>query len=85
MWYWRCIRTSAKDSTPCGVVSTREKSGFVPGLLELMEYGRIYGTGVEPYPHWVRWKAPPPLLAGLFPSRVALALRATQPINDKPM
>ena len=27
----------------------------------------------------------PPPLAGLYPPRVALALRAAQPINDKPM
>ena len=31
----------AKASAPCGVMSTREKSFFFPGLLELMEYGRI--------------------------------------------
>ena len=33
-----------KASTACGVVSTREMSAFVPGLLELMGYGRISGT-----------------------------------------
>ena len=31
----------ANASTPCGEVSTREKSVFVPSLLELMGYGRI--------------------------------------------
>ena len=29
----------AKASTPCGVVSTRERSVSVPGLLELIGYG----------------------------------------------
>ena len=74
----------AKASTPCGVLSTREKSVFVPGLLELMGYGRISGTAVEPCPYRVRRNAPHPF-AGLFPPRVSLALRAAQPINDKPM
>ena len=74
----------AKASTPCGVVSTREKSVFVPGLLELMGYGRISGTAVEPYPHLVRRNAPRPF-AGLSPTRVSLAIRAAQPLNDKPM
>ena len=73
----------AKASTPCGVVWTREKSVFVPGLLELMGYGRISGTAVEPCPHRVRRNAPRPF-AGLSPPRVSLALRAAQPINDKP-
>ena len=41
----------AKASTPCGVVSTREKSVFVPGLLALTGYGRISGTAMGPYPH----------------------------------
>ena len=58
----------AKDSTPCGVMSTREKSVFVPGLLELMRYGRISGTEIEPYPHRVRWNAPP----HIFPGRLWL-------------
>ena len=74
----------ARDSSPCGVASTQEKSVFVPGLLELMEYGRISGTGVEPFFHRVRRNAPPPL-AGLHPPGVSLALRAAQPIDDKPM
>ena len=74
----------AEASTPCGVVSTREKSVFVPGLLELTGYGRISGTAVQPCPHRVRRNAPRPF-AGLSPPRVSLALRAAQPINDKPM
>ena len=83
LWRWRCIRTSkykpqlllARTSTPCGVVSTWEKSVFFPGLLELMAYGRISGTEMEPYPHRVRRNAPPPF-AGLYPPRVSLALQA---------
>ena len=74
----------AKASTLCGVVSTRGKSVFVPGLLELMGYGRISGTAVEPYPHLVR-RNTPRSFAGLSPPRVSLALRAAQPFNDKPM
>ena len=74
----------AKTSTPCGVVSTRETSVFVPCLLELMEYVRISGTAVNPCPHRVRRNAPNPF-AGLSPPRVSLALRAAQPLNDKPM
>ena len=66
------------------MVSTQEKSVFVPGLLELMDYGRISGTAVEPCPHRVRRNAPHPF-AGLSPPRVSLALRAAQPLNDKPM
>ena len=49
-----------------------------------MEYGRISGTAVEPYPHRVRRNAPRPF-GGLSPPRVSLALRAAQPLNDKPM
>ena len=74
----------AKASTLCGVVSTREKSVFVPGLLELMGNGRISGPAVEPCPHRVRRSAHR-LFAGLSPPRVSLALRAAQAINDKPM
>ena len=74
----------AKASTACGVVSTWEKSVFVPGLLELMGYGRVSGTAVEPYPNRVRRNAPLPF-AGLSPPRTSLALRAAQPLNDKPM
>ena len=65
-------------------MSTREKSDFVPGLLELMGYGRVYGTAVELCPHRVRRNAPRPF-AGPSPPRVSLALLAAQPINDKPM
>ena len=65
----------AKASTPCGVVSTREQSVFVPGLLELMGYRRISGTAVQPCSHRVRRNAPRPF-AGLSPPRVSLALRA---------
>ena len=65
------------------MVSTREKSIFVPGLLELMGFGGVFGTAVEPYPHRVRRNAPRPF-AGLSPPRVSLALRAAQPLNDKP-
>ena len=36
-----------------------------------------------PYPHRVRRNAPRPF-AGLSPPRVSLALRAAQPLNDKP-
>ena len=64
----------AKASTPCGVVSTREKTVFVPGLLKLMGCGRISGTAMEPYPHRVRRNAPRPF-AGLSPPRVPLTLR----------
>ena len=71
----------AKASTPCGVVSTREKSVFVPGLMELMGYERISRTVVEPYPHRVHRNAPRPFV-GLSPPRVSLSLRAAQPIND---
>ena len=75
----------AKASTPCGVVSTREKSVFVPGLLELMGMkGFISGTARGPCPHRVRRNAPRPF-AGLSPPRVFLALRVAQPLNDKPM
>ena len=74
----------AKASTPCGVVSTREKSVFVPGLLGLVGYGRISGTAVEPYPHRVLRNALRPF-ADLSPPRVSLALRVAQTINDKPM
>ena len=63
----------AKASTPCGVVSTWEKSGFVPGLLELMGHGMISGRAVEPYPHRVLRNAPRPF-ADLSPPRVSLAL-----------
>ena len=65
-------------------MSTREKSVCVPGLLELMGYGRISGTAVEPCRHRVRRNAPRPF-AGPSPPRVSLVLRAAQPINDKPM
>ena len=41
-------------------------------------------TGMEPYLHRVRQDALSPL-AGLYPPRVALALRAAQSINDTPM
>ena len=44
----------ARDSTPCGVVLTREKAVCVPGLLELMGYRRISGTGMDTCPHRVR-------------------------------
>ena len=47
------------------MVSAGEKSVFVPGLLELMGYGRISGTGMKPYPHRVRRNAPSPL-PGLY-------------------
>ena len=73
-----------KSSTPCGVVSTREKSVFVPDLLALMGYGRIYGTAMGPYPHWVRRNTPRPF-AGLSSRMVPLALRAAHPLNDEPM
>ena len=59
----------------CGVV---EKSIFVLGLLEVMGYGKISGTAV------VRRNAPSPF-ACLSPPRMSLALRAAQPLNDKPM
>ena len=66
------------------MVSTREKSVFVPGLLELMGYGRISETAVETYPHCVCRNAARPF-ADLSPPRVSLALRAVQILNDKPM
>ena len=66
------------------MVSTWEKSVFVPGLLALMGYGRISGTAMGPYPHRVRRNAPRPF-AGQSPPRVSLALRAAQPLNDKLM
>ena len=37
-------------STPCGVVSTRGTTVFVPDLMELQIYGRIYEPGMGPYP-----------------------------------
>ena len=74
----------AKASTPCGVVSTREKSVFVPGLLGLMGYGRNSETAVEPDLHRVRRNAPRPF-AGLSPPRVSLPLRAARPLNDSPI
>ena len=73
----------AKASTPCGVVATREKSVFVPGLLALVGYGRVSGTAMGPYLHRGRRNASRPF-AGLSPQRVYLALRAAQPLNDKP-
>ena len=73
-----------KASTPCCVVSTREKSVFVPGLLALVGYGKIYGTGMGPYLHRVRRNAPC-TFDGLSPPRVFLAQRGAQPLNDKPM
>ena len=36
-------------STPCGAVSTRGICVFVPGLLELKRYGRIYDPGMGNY------------------------------------
>ena len=86
LWCWRCIVEPqlAQASTSCGVVSTRKKSVFVLGLLALMGYGRISGTTMGPYPHGVRRNAPRPF-AGLSPHRMSLALRAAQPLNDKPM
>ena len=74
----------AKASTPCGVVLTREKSVFGPGSLQLMGYGRICVTAVEPCTHRVRRNAPRPFV-GLSPPWVSLALRAALTINDKPM
>ena len=65
----------ARDSTLWGVVSTRDKSGFVPGLLQLMRYGRSSGKGAQLYPVPARRNARV-ALAGLFPTRVTLALRA---------
>ena len=59
---WRCLLASVRVSTPCGVVSTRESSVFVLGLSELMEYGRISGTGMAPYAHRARSNASPPAL-----------------------
>ena len=66
------------------MVSTREKLVFVPGLLALMGCGRISGMAMEPYPHRVCQNAPRPF-AVLSSPRVSLALRAGQPLNDKPM
>ena len=37
-------------STPCGAVSTRENSIFVPGLSELQGYRRMSEMGTGPYP-----------------------------------
>ena len=58
--------------------------GFRPDLLELMGYKRISGTAVERYPHLVRRNATHPFDSIYLP-RVSLALRAAQPINDKPI
>ena len=44
----------------------------------------ISETAMGPYPHRVRRNTPRPF-AGLFPPRASLALRAAQPLNDKPM
>ena len=65
----------------CGV--DPGKLAFVPGLLELMGYGRISGTEVERCPHRVLRGAPRPF-DGISPPRVSLTLPAAQPINDKP-
>ena len=71
-----------KASTRCFVVSTREKSVFVLGLLALMGYGKISATVMRPYPYWLRRNAPR-TFAGLSPPRVFLAQRGAQPLNDK--
>ena len=75
----------ARDSSPCGVVSTQEKSGLVLGLLELIGYGMISRAGWSPILTRCVGTPPPPQLAGLYPPRVSLALRVAQRINDKPM
>ena len=65
-------------------MSTREKSVFVPGLLELM--GNVWkdfcnGDGALTSS---AASEPPPQLTGLHPPRVSLALlRGAQPINEK--
>ena len=73
-----------KAPTPCCAVATQEKSVFVPGLLALIGYGRIYGTAMGPYPHRVRRNAPR-TFAGLSPPRVSIAQQGAQPLNDKQM
>ena len=65
-------------------MSTRETSVFVPGLLELMGYGTISRTEVEPYAQLVRRNALRPF-SGLYPPLGSLALRVAQPINDEPI
>ena len=73
-----------KAFTPCGVVSTREKSVFVPGLLALIGYGRISGTAMGPYLHRVRLNVPR-TFAVVSPPWASLSQRGSQPLNDKPM
>ena len=70
-WRWLYFRAPANHrlaggvgvSAPCGAVSTRRITIFVPGLSELYMYGRISEPVTGTYP-------PPP-----YPPRVALALR----------
>ena len=62
----------AKASTPCGVVSTQEKSVFVPGLLELMRVwkdawnggGALSSSGASERPQPVCWSISSPGVPG---------------------
>ena len=42
--------------TPCGAVSFRVITVFVPGSSELYMYGRVYEQGMGIYQPRVRWK-----------------------------
>ena len=61
-WRWRYFRALANQrsaggvgfSTPCGAVSTRGITVFVPELSELYMYGRISEPGAGTYPARVR-------------------------------
>ena len=75
----------AKASTPCGVVSTREKSVFVPGLLEFDGVWKDFWNGGGVLSSSGASERPPPVCCGLSPPRVSVALRAAQALNDKPM
>ena len=50
---WGLAASGVGVSTPCGVVSARATSVFVPGLSEL--YGGILNAGMGPYPPGRRW------------------------------
>ena len=68
-------------STPCGTVSTGGVSVFVPGLLELQRYGRIYDPGMRPYLLRVRRDlevVPKATLAARW-------LHEPQPISNQPV
>ena len=46
-WCW-LNEPQVEVSTPCGTVSTRGTTVFIPGLLELKMYGTIHDPGMGP-------------------------------------